>query len=146
MKSCSSCGASNLDSDRICGVCGGSLDLTAHDRIRSSNPALQSRPTRIVHKRGLASLALSFVAFGSGIVLLEVAPPLGLFMLVLGFAGTASVIGFFRGLPYQPNSGWHRGGDPDLAATNTMGSLPSNYTMMEVDRRSESKRKSGESD
>lgn len=146
MKSCSSCGASNIDSDRICGVCGGTLNEAFQKRIQSSNPALKSSPSRIVHKRGLASLAVSLVTLASGIVLLEVASVLGLFMLLLGFAGTGSVFGFFRGLPYQPNSGWHRGGDPDLAATNSMGSLPSNYAMMEVDRRLESKRKSGEND
>ena len=65
---------------------------------------------------------------------------------MFGVASVGTVIGMFKGLPYVPNTGWHRGGDSDLAATATRGAMPCNAQMFEVDRELESKEKEEESD
>jgi len=68
------------------------------------------------------------------------------FVLVFGVASVGAVIGMFKGLPYQPNPGWHTGGDPDLVATATRGAKPVNMQMLEVDRELESREKEEKSD
>jgi hypothetical protein len=52
----------------------------------------------------------------------------------------------FKGLPYQPNLGWHKSGDPDLAATGRRGARPVNTEMLEVNRELGDKKKEDESD
>jgi hypothetical protein len=71
---------------------------------------------------------------------------LGFFVLFLGVASVGALIGLFKGLPYQPNSGWHSGGDPDFAATAIKGAKPSHTQMLEVDRALESKEREQRSD
>ena len=141
LRTCVQCGTQNLESDRNCGVCG--RNLTA------LQPTLQ--PTvatnRRVHARGLIGLIVGIVLLGSGVLLLGTeAAPLGLFLLFIGVASVGAVIGMFKGLPYQPDPGWHRGGDPDLVATATRGARPANMRMLEADRERESREKEEESD
>jgi hypothetical protein len=146
MKSCSSCGASNLDSESACGVCGGVLNESGSTtrRFFAEVPAGSG-----LHLRGLVTLLASVAVTVAGMFLLVSNTDfavIGFYMLFIGLAAVGSVIGMFRGLPYQPNLGWHRSGDPDIAATNTKGSVPSNYKMMEVDREIEAKQKDEEND
>lgn len=79
-------------------------------------------------------------------MLIESTGSLGFFMLFIGVATVGSVIGVFKGLPYQPNLGWHRGGDPDLVSTATRGAMPVNMQMLEADRELEFREKEEESD
>ena len=141
MKKCVECGALNQDVDMSCGVCGGSFT-----GLRTA-PQATAVTARRVHVRGFIQLIVGLVIVVSGILLMgTAAATLGFFVLFLGVAWVGSVIGMFRGLPYQPNSGWHSGGDPDLAATATRGAKPANYRMLEVDRDLSLKEKEEEND
>ena len=87
------------------------------------------------------------MVLASGLLLLgTAAASLGFFVLVFGVASVGAVIGMFKGLPYQPNPGWHKGGDPDLVTTATRGAKPVNMQMLEVGRELESREKEEKSD
>ena len=141
LRKCVQCGSLNQDSDANCGVCG--RNLTALET--SSHVAVAA--SRRIHARGLLGLVVGIMLLAAGVLLLGTwAAPLGFFVLVFGVASVGAVIGMFKGLPYQPNPGWHTGGDPDLVATATLGAEPVNVQMLEVDRERESREKEEKSD
>jgi hypothetical protein len=141
LSKCVHCGALNRDSGLNCGVCGG--NLTSSQRVSQESVVT----SRMIHAKGLVGLVVGLVILTSGFLLLDSpAAPLGLFLLFIGVASVGAVIGTFKGLPYQPNLGWHRSGDPDLAATGSRGARPVNTQMLEVDRELENKKREEESD
>jgi hypothetical protein len=149
LRKCVQCGALNNDSDASCGVCGGGLRSHSEEALQSDQTRSQARVgTRPqVHPRGLIGLIVGLFLLVFGLMLLgSSAALLGFFLLFIGVVSIGTVIGMFKGLPYQPNSGWHATGDPDLAATATRGAKPSHVQMSEVDRELESKERKEESD
>lgn len=150
MRKCVQCGALSNDSDASCGVCGGGLSGHSEEALHSDQMGRQvrvaTRPQE--HSRGLIGLIVGLVLLALGLMLLgsSSAALLGFFLLFIGVASIGTVIGMFKGLPYQPNSGWHATGDPDLAATATRGAKPGHVQMSEVDRELESKERREEND
>lgn len=79
-------------------------------------------------------ISCSLVIIGLAFVPDPATSVIGFFVFILGITGVGSIMGMFRGLPYQPNPGWHADGDPDVIATMTQGRPPSSFTMSDVDR------------
>lgn len=149
MKQCLVCGTENFDQDIRCGVCQESLTVVDPRTIsRPANTRFSNQTRRRFHVKGLAGLLVSVGLIVIGILLIPDSGmgPLGFFFLFIGILAVGSIISVFKGLPYQPNSGWHTAGDPDVVATSTRGSPPSGYSMFQVDRELENKKREEESD
>ena len=116
--------------------------------MRSNSPgfAVKAR-SRQVHPEGLVGLVTGLSLIVSGWYMLgPINSQLGFVLLLFGIVLTASILNLFKGLPYASNMGGHRGGDPDIVATSTRGSVPSNYGMYQVDREIEARDKEDQSD
>lgn len=147
MKICSTCGSTNLDQSARCGVCGGILASSTDRAHRKAPEAKSAYSTRRLHVKGtiglLAAIGFTLLSFA---LMFTPASPLGFFFFFAGIIAVGSILRMFRGLPYEPNTGWHLGGDPDVAATSTRGSVSSAGRMFEVDRELEDKERRDQSD